>query len=101
MTSAPIVPGRDGIVNGPFQKVFTESLDGTQTRGSQIINVDETTVGTTTTTYVGKAAKGSSNASAVWKIQKVEENTGGITNIRLASEDYDQIWDNRTTLTYS
>lgn len=56
---------------------------------------------TANVTYVGKAAIGSSTASAVWQIQKIDETTGmviswGGTGIA------DQIWDNRaTTVVYS
>lgn len=56
--------------------------------------LDDTT--TASVTYVGKAPVGSSNAGAVWQIQKIDETTGlvitwGGTGL------YDQVWNNRAT----
>lgn len=54
------------------------------------------------TTYVGYAALGASTASAVWQIKKIVKN-GTVTTFTFADGDdrYDNIWDNRTALTYS
>lgn len=53
-------------------------------------------------TYVGKAATGSATSSAVWQIQKITE-SGADTTIQWADGDnsFDNIWDNRLSLTYS
>jgi hypothetical protein len=54
------------------------------------------------TTYVGYAGFGASKADAVWQIKKVLRN-GTVTEILWAdgNDRYDNIWNNRTALTYS
>lgn len=51
--------------------------------------------------YIGAAVPGSASSSAVWLIKKVTV-TGGQVSILLAngSSAYNQIWDNRSALTY-
>lgn len=55
-----------------------------------------------TVTYVGKAAAGSSTASAVWQIQKISI-SGSVTTISWADGDgnFDNVWNNRASLSYS
>lgn len=52
--------------------------------------------------YVGFAAIGSSNSAAVWQIRRLVKSSG-ITSITWADGDelYDNIWDDRASLTYS
>jgi len=61
--------------------------------------IDDTGVGGIT--YVGVAVFGASTAAARWKIKKITE-VGTITTIQYADGDtkFDNIWDNRATLTY-
>jgi hypothetical protein len=63
------------------------------------IQTDETT--TAGTTYVGKAAIGSATSAAAWQIFKIVD-TGGNLAITWADSDalFDNIWDNRASLTY-
>lgn len=60
-------------------------------------------VTTSNVTYVGKAAIGSSTASAVWQVQKVDETTTNVAIITWADGDasFNNVWDNRASLTYS
>lgn len=53
-------------------------------------------------TYLGEAVPNSVEASAVWRIQKILFDTnGGVDEIRYASGGlFNQIWNNRTSLTY-
>lgn len=52
-------------------------------------------------TYVGKAPIGSATSSAVWQVFKMVESTGDLTITWADSDDaYDNIWDNRASLTY-
>lgn len=61
-------------------------------------------VSTSNITYVGKAAIGSSGASAVWRIMKIDE-SGTPTTLSItwadSNSNFDNVWDNRTSLTYS
>jgi hypothetical protein len=56
----------------------------------------------TTTTYVGEAAVASATSAAVWKIQRLVCSNGDLT-ITWAdgNVNYDNIWDNRASLSYS
>lgn len=54
----------------------------------------------TGTTYIGEAPVGAATSSASWRIQKIVV-SGGTTTITWASSKFDQIWDNRASLSYS
>jgi len=53
-------------------------------------------------TYVGTATVGSATSAGVWQIRRIT-NTGAGFNIQYADgdTDYDNIWDNRGSLSYS
>lgn len=52
-------------------------------------------------TYVGKAYVGASEASASWQIQRLTT-TGTVLDVKWADSNtkFDNIWDNRASLTY-
>ena len=55
-----------------------------------------------TTTYLGRAKRGTATSDAAWQIRRITFN--GTTNTfqyANGSNRYNQIWDNRTSLTYS
>lgn len=54
------------------------------------------------TIYVGRAVPGADKAAAVWQIKKIIIN-GTVTEVFWADNNdrYDNIWNNRTTLSYS
>lgn len=62
-------------------------------------------IDTTTTagvTYIGKAAPGSSAASAVWQIKKLDTNTLALDKTWAANGAFTQVWNDRaTTVVYS
>jgi hypothetical protein len=62
-----------------------------------------TTVDTTEYIYVGNADPGSSTSNAVWLVQRIAVYADGTTATLFANGTvaFDQIWDDRTTLTYS
>lgn len=64
-----------------------------------MVKIDENVAGTT---YIGKAPIGSSTASAVWQIQKMVE-SANVTTVTWADGNsvFDNIWDNRASLSYS
>ena len=53
------------------------------------------------TTYIGEATPGTALSSALWRIKKVVE-TGPDVTITWAdgNSDFDNIWDDRLSLTY-
>ena len=50
--------------------------------------------------YVGEASIGSATSSAVWRIRKID-NTSGLILEWAGAGAFNQIWDNRASLTYS
>ena len=53
------------------------------------------------TTYIGKATPGTLSSSPNWKIQRIVDTSGDL-EIRWAdSANFSQIWDNRSSLSYS
>ena len=63
------------------------------------IQLDDYT--TSLSTYVGFANIGSLSASAVWKIFKINETTGLVITYADGNDSFDNIWDNRSSLSYS
>lgn len=72
--------------------------DGTATSQTPASRIDDAGGGVS---YVGKAAIGSATLSAAWQIQRLTEVTGDLT-IEWAdgNANFDNIWDNRASLTY-
>jgi hypothetical protein len=52
-------------------------------------------------TYVGKAAAGTATSAASWQIMRVDEGSGVIIQFADGDTDFNNIWDNYTTLIYS
>ncbi len=55
---------------------------------------------TSTITYVGQAVPGSTTSAAVWQIQRIDQTTG-IIILYAGDAQFDQVWDNRASLSYS
>jgi len=53
--------------------------------------------------YVGKAAPGSASSSASWQIKRLTYTSAGDVTTAVADGNlnYDNVWDNRASLTYS
>lgn len=83
------------ILNEPVEVSVVADVGGSPTYATRL---DEAS---STVTYVGKADTGSSNASAVWQIQKVDTSSG--LSITWADGDalFDNVWNNRASLSYS
>jgi hypothetical protein len=90
--------------NGSFVNIgAVDNGDGsfglkTQSSPALAVRIDDTT--TANTTYIGKATIGSATSSAVWQIAKLNTSSGLIKTWADGSSSFDQIWDNRTSLTY-
>lgn len=68
--------------------------------GNYAVQVDEATG---SITYIGKAAIGSATSSAVWQIKKMDESTSPEVIITWADGDdsFNNVWDDRASLSYS
>lgn len=51
--------------------------------------------------YVGKSATGSLTSSATWQVQRIDETTGLVIEWADGDSEFDNIWDNRESLSYS
>jgi hypothetical protein len=71
----------------------TNSLSESSALALQVDVVD-------TVTYLGEASIGSATSSAVWRIKKIVE-TGDDVSITYAGGKFNQVWDNRASLTYA
>jgi YD repeat-containing protein len=70
--------------------------------GRQIMNVDYD--GGANPVYVGYAAPGTADSAAGWMICKYTyDSSGNVTAARFAggAADYDQVWDDRASLSYA
>lgn len=63
------------------------------------VRIDEVDV---TTSYIGKAEPGSVEGNAVWQIQRLTV-SGTITSVEWAGgiDAFDNVWDQRASLSYS
>lgn len=88
-----------------FQVLALENLefDGSSMQRKNSDNVAVRTDSTTTanTTYIGSAPPGTATSSASWQIFKIDTSSG--TSITWADGDsnYNNVWDNRASLSYS
>lgn len=87
----------------PDKKLYQDLADGSAAvqivEPDLIQNVDEPD---DTTTYIGYARPGTLDSEAKWKIKKISV-VGTVTKTRLANgvRDFNQVWDNRASLSYS
>ena len=51
-------------------------------------------------TYIGLADRGAGDGAASWFIKRIDEATG-TTKFAQEPEEFNQVWNNRTTLSYS
>lgn len=52
-------------------------------------------------TYVGESDPGTPAASSGWRIRKIDESSGTVITWAAGNSNFDKIWDNRLTYTYS
>ena len=74
------------------------SINNTQVVVVYGTRIDEAT---STVTYIGKATPGTATSVSLWQIQKIDTTTGTVITWADGNGDFDNIWDNRATLTYS
>jgi hypothetical protein len=65
---------------------------------TRAVRIDEKT--TPKTVYLGYAEIASSEASAVWRIKKIDTSTGADTTWADGDSDFDNVWNDRAILTY-
>lgn len=92
------------LTNSKTDREFKKFREAGGDNTKVAVSVEEESLGTvvdvvsTTLIYLGEGLFGSLTSEAKWKIKKIDLSSGvRITN---ASESFDQIWDNRGSLTY-
>lgn len=66
--------------------------------GGYITRVD---IASSTVTYLGKAVPNSGSAAAVWQIAKIDTTSGASILYADGNVKFDNIWNNRASLSYS
>lgn len=54
-----------------------------------------------TVMYVGEATPGELTSTAKWRIKKVDQTSGVVVTWADGNNNFDNVWDNRVTLSYS
>jgi hypothetical protein len=88
-TGIPMKVNNDGSIN--VNGTFTPAADPTLS-----LRFDEVSA---SVMYLAEGLFGALDSEAKWKIKKIEI-TGSAVSIKNASSDFDQIWNNRTSLIY-
>jgi len=74
------------------------SINNTQVVVVYGTRIDEAT---STVTYIGKATPGTATSVSLWQIQKIDTTTGTVITWADGNGDFDNIWANRASLSYS
>lgn len=105
-----IKDSEQNVLNDSFDETFGVlavqplGYDGStlqrSTSGVAMANrIDDTT--TANTTYIGNAPVGSATSSAVWQIKKLDTSSGLITTWADGDASFNNVWDDRASLSYS
>jgi len=76
-----------------------DAFGGVMTEGNMAVRIDTTT--TPDIIYIGKAQIGTLPTAPNWQIQKIDKTSGIIITWALGTDAFTNIWDDRTTITYS
>lgn len=85
------------IGSGTNEQTLTSADALPVTNSSYALRLDEAAP----YTYVGEAAPGSLPSAAVWRIKRIDETSGLVITWADGNSNFDNLWDNRTTLSYS
>lgn len=86
----------DGVTK-EIQRIARNRSDGTEI--VEEYNIKITEVGSVT--YIAKAATGTSQASALWQVQKIDETTGTVITWADGNGNFDNVATDLTVLSYS
>jgi len=62
------------------------------------LRVDEASA---TVTYIGHAKPGTATTSALWRVKKIDTTSGVVITFADGNDLFDNVWDNRASLSYS
>lgn len=84
-------------------RVFRDAGDGTlvpEITDNTQLRVQEDS-GDTNVSYLGTATPGTATSAAAWQIIKIDENTGTVLTYADGNVEFDNVWDDRESLSYS
>lgn len=84
-----------GIDNVQWGDPYGAAYDTTAPRA---LKLDDYT--TADVIYIGKAQVGTAGSTAAWQIMKVDQTTGLVITWADSNDKFDNVWDNRASLTY-
>lgn len=90
--------GHSGSIIRPESGVGPERDAVAITKDARTVKIDN---GDATYYYFGKALVGTATSQAKWLISRLEKSGTGVQTLAYASRNYDQVWDDRTSLSYS
>lgn len=103
--------GRKGIADGDVISMAEHGRSGGVSTGQGFKFTDTVTYATemdyaggSNPVYIGLANPGTATSEAAWQIKKLTYDTSGnLTTIQLANSapNFDQVWDDRSSLTYA
>lgn len=84
-----------------YLDILTGNADAARLNAQDLKTIIKRKIDTVNTylKYVGEAGPGALDSEAVWRIRR-EITQGALTTISYASPAFDQVWDDRATLTY-
>lgn len=98
-------------ITGEVEATLTDIGDiATEATSTEILTTLENNIGplavrlddsASPVSYAGKAATGASPAAAVWQIQEIDETTGLIVTWADGNANFDNVWNDRASLSYS
>lgn len=90
----------DGPLTDAQMRATPVPISGTVTASATeyIVRVDEAS---STITYVGYAIPGTATSAASWRIKRLDSTTGLIVLWAAGTASFNQVWDNRASLSYS
>jgi len=84
----------------PVEVIVNANADSIEIRNQPLaLLLDDTT--TANITYVGEAAVGASTAASTWRIKRINETSGIVLQWADGNGNFDNVWSNRASLTYS
>jgi hypothetical protein len=94
------VSGKKSLDVNVTDITINKDNDSITTHAAQLTTrLDDTS--TLNMTYVGEANIGSAESSAVWRIKRIDETSGIKILYADGDSNFNNIWNNRTSLTYS
>lgn len=92
---------RAGVTADPVTGTSVGAKRGIDVTSAETFNIEIDDTTTASVTYVGFASPGTVTSVASWRIMKIDESSGTSVTWADGDADFDNVWDNRASLSYS